>query len=126
MVNRPTSRIKLFNSQVDSLVDSTSRLLCRLACRPKQPALPSIIRSTFPFPVDPNDVADSSQRRDQILIVCMFRQANPNTAQVVYNNSLGVVALSKNVVHHNAYKRRPIPLRSGLYNFREARPQEVL
>ena len=33
-----------------------------------------------------------------------FRQVDSNSAPVVYNDSQGVVALSKNPVHHNASK----------------------
>ena len=38
------------------------------------------------------------------LIVCTFRQADPNSAPVVYNDNQSVVALSKSLVHHNASK----------------------
>ena len=37
-------------------------------------------------------------------LACTFQQANSNSVLVVYIDSQGVVALSKNSIHHNAWK----------------------
>ena len=37
-------------------------------------------------------------------LACTFWQANLNSAPIVYNDSQGVIALSRNSVHHNSSK----------------------
>ena len=62
---------------------------------------------TTPATTEAEYVVVSSAAKEALWLgrlACMFRQANPNSAPVVYNDSQGVVAPLRNPIHHNASK----------------------
>ena len=79
---------------------------------------------------EPEYVATSDAAKEALWLRRLahtFRQGDSDSAPVVYNDSQGVLALSKNPVHHNASKHIDIQYqlnRSGLRHFKENWPRE--